>query len=62
MAGYAPLPDETDPQHCEEMRQRWVCGTALTGYWGGFGGGFATDSQAHQRGTLQAVTSLAVAP
>jgi hypothetical protein len=24
MAGYAPLPDEIDLQHCEEMQQRWV--------------------------------------
>jgi hypothetical protein len=24
MAGYAPLPDEIDLEHCEEMQQRWV--------------------------------------
>ena len=44
MVGYAPLTDEIDLEHCEEMQQRGWCVTALTACWEGYGGGCVTDS------------------
>ena len=34
MSGYAPLPDEIDLQHCEEMQQRWVVRDCADGVLG----------------------------
>ena len=49
MSGYAPLPEEIDLEHCEEMQQRWVVRDSLMACWEGFGGVFGVISDQRDR-------------